>query len=198
MKKLKLLVPTDLSSIPLYQYQEFLRTFEDPSDMTDDEASLKMLEIFCGVTQQEGLKFKMSDVAIVVDKLNKILITKPSLITKFTIGGQKFGFIPELNDLSFGEYIDAENNLSDWENMHKAMAVLYRPIDQEYKDKYTLKDYDGPHYSEILKNMPTSVAISCLIFFYDLETELLETTLNYSLNNKNQKNQVLAQKRISE
>ena len=46
MKKLKLLVPTDLSSIPLYQYQEFLRTFENPADMSDDEASLKMLEIF--------------------------------------------------------------------------------------------------------------------------------------------------------
>ena len=181
MKKIELLVPTDLHSIPLYQYQEFLKTFENVKDMTDEEASLKMLKIFCGLTQKEGLEFKMSDVSKVVDKLNKILVTKPSLITKFTLGGQKFGFVPELSDLSFGEYIDAENNLGDWGNMHKAMAVLYRPIKEEYKDKYTIKEYDGEHYSEILKNMPTSVAVSCLVFFYALETELLTATLNSSL-----------------
>ena len=181
MKKIELLVPTDLHSIPLYQYQEFLKTFENVENMTDEEASLKMLKIFCGLTQKEGLTFKMSDVSKVVDKLNKILVTKPSLITKFTLGDQKFGFVPELSDLSFGEYIDAENNLGDWNNMHKAMAVLYRPIKEEYKDKYTLKDYDGEHYAEVLKNMPTSVAVSCLVFFYALETELLEVTLNSSL-----------------
>ena len=122
MKKIELLVPTDLHSIPLYQYQEFLKTFENVENMTDEEASLKMLKIFCGLTQKEGLTFKMSDVSKVVDKLNKILVTKPSLITKFTLGDQKFGFVPELSDLSFGEYIDAENNLGDWDNMHKAMA----------------------------------------------------------------------------
>jgi hypothetical protein len=198
MKKIELLVPTDLQSIPLYQYQEFLNTFENPENMTDEEASLKMLEIFCGVKQKEGLKFKMSDVSLVVDKLNKILVSKPSLITKFTLGGQKFGFVPELSELSFGEYIDAENNLGDWNNMHKAMAVLYRPIKEEYKDKYTLKEYDGDYYSEILKNMPTSVAISCLVFFYALETELLTHTLNSSLETLKIKTQPLEQKRISE
>tara|TARA_R110000744_G_scaffold5692_2_gene20196 strand:- start:125 stop:721 length:597 start_codon:yes stop_codon:yes gene_type:complete len=198
MKKIELLVPTDLQSIPLYQYQEFLNTFENPENMTDEEASLKMLEIFCGVKQKEGLKFKMSDVSLVVDKLNKILVSKPSLITKFTLGGQKFGFVPELSELSFGEYIDAENNLGDWNNMHKAMAVLYRPIKEEYKDKYTLKEYDGDYYSEILKNMPTSVAISCLVFFYALETELLNHTLNSSLKTLKIKTQPLEQKRISE
>ena len=198
MKKIELLVPTDLQSIPLYQYQEFLNTFENPENMTDEEASLKMLEIFCGVKQKEGLKFKMSDVSLVVDKLNKILVSKPSLITKFTLGGQKFGFVPELSELSFGEYIDAENNLGDWNNIHKAMAVLYRPIKEEYKDKYTLKEYDGDYYSEILKNMPTSVAISCLVFFYALETELLTHTLNSSLETLKIKTQPLEQKRISE
>ena len=198
MKKIELLVPTDLHSIPLYQYQQFLKAFENPGNITEEEASLKMLEIFCGVTQKEGLKFKMSDVYIIVDKLNKILVSKPSLITKFTLGDQKFGFVPELSDLSFGEYIDAENNLGDWDNMHKAMSVLYRPIKDEFKDKYTLKEYDGVHYAEILKNMPTSVAVSCLVFFYALETELLNHTLNSSLKTLKIKTQPLEQKKISE
>tara|TARA_R110000822_G_scaffold130552_3_gene267118 strand:- start:221 stop:817 length:597 start_codon:yes stop_codon:yes gene_type:complete len=196
MKKIELLVPTDLHSIPLYQYQQFLKAFENPGNITEEEASLKMLEIFCGVTQKEGLKFKMSDVYIIVDKLNKILVSKPSLITKFTLGDQKFGFVPELSDLSFGEYIDAENNLGDWDNMHKAMSVLYRPIKDEFKDKYTLKEYDGVHYAEILKNMPTSVAVSCLVFFYALETELLNHTLNCSLETIMKKNQILEPKKI--
>ena len=78
------------------------------------------------------------------------------------------------------------------------MAVLYRPIKEEYKEQYTLKDYDGEHYSEILKNMPTSVAVSCLVFFYALETELLNHTLNSSLKTLKIKTQPLEQKRISE
>tara|TARA_R110000772_G_scaffold264817_2_gene385673 strand:+ start:3117 stop:3713 length:597 start_codon:yes stop_codon:yes gene_type:complete len=181
MKNIEIKVPDSLFDIPLKLYQEFIHSFEDYENMTDEDSSLKMLEIFCGIKPKEGLKYKLKDVTRVVNKLNSILAEKPSLISKFSLGGIDFGFVPALNDLTFGEYIDAETNISDWSTMHKAMSVLYRPIDKQYKDKYTVEEYDGNHYSEILKNMPTSVAVSALVFFYALETDLLQATLNSTL-----------------
>lgn len=195
MKKIELLIPKDLHSIPLYQYQQFLMEFEGKSDndYTSEEASLKMLEIFCGLKPKEGLQYKMTDVDKAVNKLNKVLNQKPSLITRFKLGGLEFGFVPDLQDLSFGEYIDAETNLTNWSTMNKAMAVLYRPIDMTYKGKYKLKPYDGVHYAEVLKNMPTSVAVSALVFFYSLETELLEVTLTSTM-----RQEKLQKKKVSE
>jgi hypothetical protein len=32
--------------------------------------------------------------------------------------------------LVLGEYIDLDAFLGDWDNMHRAMAVLYRPIEK--------------------------------------------------------------------
>ena len=175
--------------------------FENKSDedYTNEEASLKMLEIFCGLKAKEGLQYRMVDVEKAVNKLNKVLNEKPSLITKFKLGGLEFGFVPDLNDLTFGEYIDAETNLTNWATMNKAMAVLYRPIEMTYKGKYKLKPYDGVHYAEVLKNMPASVAVSALVFFYSLETELLEVTLTSTLKQqKIQNKKVLGQMKILE
>jgi len=183
-KKIEVTVPKDLYSIPLKHYQQFLKEFENIEEITDHTSSLKMLEIFCGLPIKDGMNVKMSDVDLIVNKLNLVLNQKPSLIRKFKLGNLEFGFIPELRDLTFGEFIDVENNITDWNTIHKAMAVLYRPIKQKFKDKYTIEDYDGTHYAEIMRDMPSSVALSCILFFYTLETELLKVTLNYSLKKK--------------
>ena len=40
----------------------------------------------------------------------------------------KFGFMPKLDDISLGEFIDLDKYISDWQQMHKALSVLYRPV----------------------------------------------------------------------
>tara|TARA_E500000318_G_scaffold100527_1_gene103282 strand:- start:283 stop:906 length:624 start_codon:yes stop_codon:yes gene_type:complete len=176
--KLDLLVPTSLHDIPLKHYQKFIKTFENADDYTEDYAALKMLEIFCGVPYSEAIKFKVGDINRVVSKLNEALAEKPSLINRFKLGSTEFGFVPELNDLTFGEFVDIENNITDWDNMHKAMAVLYRPIVKKYKKKYEIEDYRGDNWYDAMLDMPASVAVSAIVFFYNLETDLLNLTLD--------------------
>jgi len=109
-----------------------------------------------------------------VDMFNE----KPQLVTKFKMKGVEYGFIPKLDDISLGEYIDLDAFLGDWENMHRAMAVLYRPIDTKYGDKYSIKDYvagDG----EMMKDMPLDAVISSIIFFYHLGIDLSQAMMNY-------------------
>lgn len=177
--KLDLLVPTSLHDIPLKQYQKFVKTFENPDiEITEEFAGLKMLEIFCGLKVGEAMKVKIADLNNVVAKLNKMLAEKPSLINRFKLGSTEFGFVPELNDITFGEYVDIENNITDWDNMHKAMAVLYRPIVGKHKNKYQIEEYRGDSWYDAMLDMPASVAVSALLFFYNLESELLSLTLD--------------------
>ncbi len=138
--KLDLRVPTSLNDIPLYQYQQFIKAFENEDDLTEQYAGTKMLEIFCGLKLNEALKVKINDLQKITTKLNKALSEKPLLITRFKLGKTEFGFVPQLDDLTFGEFVDIENNISDWENMHKAMAVLYRPVVQDVGKKYEIEE----------------------------------------------------------
>jgi hypothetical protein len=190
--KLDIRVPTSLSDIPLHQYQKFIKTFQDDETLTDEYAALKMLEIFCGLKTDESLQVKVSDIKKITDKLNKALSEKPLLITRFKLGGTEFGFVPQLDDLSFGEFVDIENNIGDWETMHKAMAVLYRPVTQRVGKKYEIEDYRGDSWWDAMLNMPASVAVSAINFFFHLENDLLKATF-HSLDQQETKVQQAAQ-----
>lgn len=178
--KVNLQVPTSLNDIPLYQYQKFIKTFENTDDITEEYAGIKMLEIFCGLRIDEALDVKISDVNKITNKINKALSEKPLLITRFKLGNTEFGFVPQLDDLTFGEFVDIENNISDWETMHKAMSVLYRPITDRINGKYQIEKYRGDSWHDAMLNMPSSVAISAINFFFHLEADLLKATLLYS------------------
>ena len=138
-----------------------------------------MVEIFCNLDLKDVAKIKFNSVREILSDLNKLFDTKQDLITKFTLKGVKYGFIPELDEMTLGEYIDLDENLTSWDSMHKAMAVLYRPISIEKGDKYQIEDYEGLKEADTMKQMPLDVVMSSMVFFYRLNNELLQTTLNY-------------------
>ena len=87
---------------------------------------------------------------------------------------QTFGFIPNLDEMTLGEYIDLDTYFGDWDNMHKAMSVLYRPITKEKGNLYNIEEYDGTKYSDVLKLMPLDVVLGSIFFFYNLSSELFD------------------------
>jgi hypothetical protein len=102
------------------------------------------------------------------------------LIQTFKHKGLEFGFIPNLDEISLGEYTDLETYISDWDNMHKAMAVLYRPVINKLNKKYLIEEYKGSAtYSDAMLDMPLEVALGAMVFFYNLGNALLNSTLNY-------------------
>jgi hypothetical protein len=90
----------------------------------------------------------------------------------------EFGFMPNLSEMTLGEYVDLESYISDWEQMHKALAVMYRPIVAGRGDFYEIEEYEGSaKYADIMKDAPMNVATGAMVFFYSLGKELLKTTL---------------------
>ena len=135
--KVKILVPETLAEITLEQYQKFLKISKDNEDSLFLQQ--KMIEIFCNISLKEVLNIKHSSIIKIISHLNKLFEQKPKFKTTFKRGDLKFGFIPQLDDITFGEYVDLDSTLTDWETMDKAMGVLYRPITLEQSHKYIIE-----------------------------------------------------------
>lgn len=166
--KIDIYVPSSLDDISLGQYQKFHKISDGKEG--SDFINQKMVEIFCKIDLKEVIKVKYHS-------LNKILKHIDSLFKKdqpfqktFNYQNKQYGFIPKLDDITFGEYIDLDTYLSDWQTMHKAMSVLYRPVTYESSGKYLIEEYDGINGK--MKDMPLSIVMGSLIFFYSLSKEL--------------------------
>lgn len=171
-------VPTDLNEIPLKHYQDFLRVQRDSTD--EEFIAQKMVEIFCGIRLAEVAKIKLTSLNELIAHFTQLFSQTPKFTPTFTIGDIEFGFIPELEEITFGEYVDLDSHLQSWDNFHKAMAVLYRPIKTRKGEKYDIKDYEpNEDMKELMKFAPLDVCIAASVFFWTLESELLQATLNY-------------------
>jgi hypothetical protein len=175
--QIELSVPDALSDITLGQYQKYLKILDQNKD--DENAAefinLKTIEIFCNVDFKDVLKIPLGEAEKVLTIINKAFEEKPDIIRHFKLLNVDMGFIPNLERISLGEYIDVENNIVDWQTMHKAMAVLYRPVNFKSREKYTIAPYEpSDEVSELMKEMPLDVAMSSMVFFYDLGMELLK------------------------
>ena len=172
----QVLIPDSLSEITLEQYQKYLKI----QDQNEDEnfLAIKMIEIFCGLRGDTIMKIKASSIREITEILTKMFNERPPLVREFTMKGKQYGFVPKLEDMSFGEYVDLDTYIGDNENMHRAMAVLYRPITQKHNDKYLIEDYEGED-NEIMKDMPMDAVLSSVIFFYNLGMDLSKVMLSY-------------------
>lgn len=182
--ELKVNVPNRMQDITLEQYQKFLKECTD-EDLSEEFIAIKMLEIFCGLPEDHSLQLKMSDVMEICEKINIALNEKPNLIARWKYDQIEFGFIPQLDDMTFGEYVDVDTYITDWETMHRAMAVLYRPVLQNYKGSYEIEEYKGDTYWELMKRMPLSLVMGCMLFFWTLEKDLVSVMRNSLKNQKN-------------
>lgn len=177
--EVKLTVPTSLSEITLGQYQRFKRT-ADKFEETNDFLLQKMIECFCNVQLIHVLLIQRKSVLEVTAGINNLFHGKYELQPTFKIKDVEFGFIPNLDNISQGEYVDLDNYITNWEDMHKAMAVLFRPIKDKKGDKYTIHDYQGTEeFSDLMKYMPLDVALGAYVFFCHLGNELLISTLEF-------------------
>lgn len=99
----------------------------------------------------------------------------------FTLNGVQYGFIPNWDEFTAGEYIDAEQYSVDfWPNAHKLMSVLFRPIERTWGDSYAIAPYTAKEDPVSLKTMPADQVAGALLFFCSTKKESL-TTLRSSL-----------------
>ena len=192
-KFIELEVPQTLNDITLEQYQKYMKVMDAHKDaeQTDELTNflnMKLVEIFCNINLAEVDKISVRGFNKVLEILNKAFSEKPKLITRFKLEGVDMGFIPKLDDISLGEYIDIESNISNWQKMHVVMSVMYRPVNFKLGNKYDIAPYEAKEeVQQIMKNMPMDVALSAMLFFYDLGKVLLQAIPRFMEKNLSKK-----------
>lgn len=181
MAKIELEVPTSLEAITLGQYQRYIKIVDqNEGEEYNDFLSKKLVEIFCNVNLNDVESIPVVEFNKVLDIIQAAFKENYNLQRHFELGGVEMGFIPKLDEMSLGEYVDVEATISDWQEIHKAMAVLYRPVNFKSKDRYTIALYKpNEELREWMKEMPLSVVMGCMVFFYNLGIELSTASLGY-------------------
>jgi hypothetical protein len=174
--KVKVNIPNTLNEITLGQYQKYLKIQDNNED--ENFLAMKMIEIFCGLRGDTIYAMKAKSIKDITGVLTEMFNDKPPLVKKFKMNNTEYGFIPMLEDMSFGEYVDLDTYIGDFENIHRAMAVLYRPVKQTHKEKYLIEDYIAED-NDIMKNMPMDAVLSSILFFYHLGIDLSQVMLSY-------------------
>ena len=187
--KIDIKIPESLNEITLEQYQRYDKLIRnnEPSEFVNQ----KTIEIFCNVSLKDIARIRIADLNDILEHLNKMLSGKTSLVSTFKIGGKEFGFIPKIEDITSGEYIDLESCLSDVDNLHRAMAILYRPITSKAKDLYTIEEYESSEkYCELMKGMPLNIALGSMVFFWILFNDCVKGLMDFIHNEAEQSEQV--------
>jgi hypothetical protein len=177
--KLHLQIPDSIKDITLKQYMDFERV-----NIEGNQDSIflmqKTVEIFCNVNLDLTLQIKYNDLKEITNHIYSLLEKDTDLVTVFKLEDIEYGFIPKLDDITLGEYIDLDTYLGSWKNMHKAMSILYRPIEYRKRDRYLIEDYKGTDDADKMLNVSLDVPLGAMVFFWNLRSELLSLSLNYS------------------
>ena len=207
IKEFNINVPMKLNGITLRQYQEWMKILEKyKKDERDDEEYLKvkMLQIFCGLSIEDTYKIPLQNFDDVVSHISGMFYNnKNKHYDSFLMKDDKgevleFGMIPNLDKMTFGEYVDLDKYINDSQNYHKAMAVLFRPKIHILNNNYTIEDYEGSaKWSEFLLDMPVNVAIGAIAFMSRLQNQLLKL-IQASSSNQVEKGLEVAYKQTSE
>jgi hypothetical protein len=130
-------------------------------------------------------QLELKDVAVIMNKLGELQAEEDgSLVNIIKIEGKRYGFHPDLDSITLGEWSDIETYLKEdvEKNLPEVMAILYRPILEETeKGIYTIEAYDGniTIRAEEMKKMSSEQVQSALVFFYRFVNALYLTSASF-------------------
>jgi len=180
---MKIQVPTHINDITLEQYQRFALINTEEQDK--EFFMFKTIEIFCGVDISLVSKMRLSDAESISNEVLEVLQQNVPFTNKFELDGVKYGFIPDLQAISLGEFIDLEEGLSKDKDFHKAASVMFRPIVKEFGELYTIDGYEAStEMHHVMKQAPVGVISSAIVFFYNIAKELLKVSQDFSSQEK--------------
>ena len=180
---MKISVPTHINDITLEQYQRFALINTEEQDK--EFFMFKTIEIFCGVDIALVSKMRLKDAESISNEVLDVLQQNVPFTNKFELDGVKYGFIPDLQAISLGEFIDLEEGLSKDKDFHKAASVMFRPIVKEFGELYTIDGYEAStEMHHVMKQAPVGVISAAIVFFYNIANELLKASQDFSSQEK--------------
>jgi len=156
----------------------------DYHKLSKSEEALETIKELSNIPKNLIKELEIKDIAVIMSKVAELQQKQDSSLKRIIeIDGKRYGFHPDLDSITLGEWSDLETMIKmDIEkNLPEVMAILYRPIVEEQNDIYTIKAYDGEINirAEQMKKMSAEQVQSALVFFYTLGKVLSEIMPSY-------------------
>ena len=182
MKQIKLIIPNKWEDITISTYQKYLKIQEGKA--SEKNKVLTSLALLCDTTIAIVKKMAYKDLLEIMQIIKELIDVEPNkqnFKKIFVFKEEEYGFVPNLNKITTGEYIDLENYCKEpIENLHIIMSILYRKITFKRNERYAIESYNPDEFKEeLFKDCPMDVALSSLGFFLTLGNELAKTSLLY-------------------
>jgi hypothetical protein len=172
-ESVKIQLPESNADITLEQSQRYLAITER-DNLSELDKTKRIVKLFTGLKTNEVDAMSMTDYEGILTQIITALNTEVDFTQRFTLNGIEFGFIPNLDEMSAGEYIDLTASSVSPETLHKTMAILFRPItDRDGFGSYNIEPYTASTlHHDLMKHAPMNIVNGMLVFFCLLSKEL--------------------------
>ena len=157
--------------------EKWLKLIDFASETKTKEAE-ETIAALSTIPKQLIKQLELKDIAAIMSKLSEFQQQQDSSLKRIIeIDGKRYGFHPDLDSITLGEWADLETFIKQdiEKNLPEVMAILYRPITEETDSGvYTIAAYDGniSIRAEQMKKMSAEQVQSALVFFWSLGSVL--------------------------
>ena len=158
-----------ISSWKEVSLEKWLKLVEFHNGSKSSEA-LETISELSNIPKDLITQLELRDIAVMMGSISELQTKQDSSLKRvIEIDGKRYGFHPDLDSITLGEYADLEQfiKLGIEKHLPEIMAVLYRPIVDEENEVYTIEAYDGniSIRAEQMRNMAAEQVQSALVFF---------------------------------
>lgn len=172
---MKILLPENIEDITLSQFQILEQLNEKLENKEIDLITYnkRKINLFTAIPIKQIESVAHKDIAEIQSQIDLAITQDVEFKDRFTMDGVEYGFIPNFDNISQGEFIDLDKYGTDVETLHNLMAILFRPIVNKSMGTYSISDYNGTsEYAEKMKQTPLNIVNGALSFFFHLSSEL--------------------------
>jgi hypothetical protein len=178
----KVSIPKDWNGISIRMYLQFKKVKE--RKLKEEEFNLEVLSVVCGLEKRMIENMEITSINKVLKSLKFLEKEMPDtkeLVKTVEWNGKEYGFIPNLSEITMGEYIDIEEHCKNAEdNLHKIMSILYRPIVKKTNRRYSIEPYvPSKEIQDEFLDFPILPSMSALSFFFLLGKKLQNSLDKY-------------------
>ena len=182
MAEITLKIPDKWQDITIATYQKYVKIQEAKG--SEKNKVLKSLALLCDTTTAVVKKMAYKDLLEIMAIIKKMVDTEPDkqeFRKVFVFNKEEYGFVPNLSNITTGEYIDLETYCKEpIENLHIIMSILYRKITFKRNERYAIENYNPDEFKEeLFKDCPMDIALNSLGFFLTLGSVLAKTSVHY-------------------
>ena len=188
-QEIEIIVPEAWEDVKLSQYIAYMKALK-PYQGTEEYATVmyeKAINHFCDLSTDMLRKLPMENYNGIMHHMKELFAEGEQLpvVKKFVVGDTTYGFIPNLDSMTYGEYLDLSTYSKDlWANLPTFLSIIYRPIIKTKGDTYEVKPHNGTDQDVIdlfTVALTMDIVWGAIGFFTALQKDLWKGMATYSV-----------------